>query len=182
MECSNEIYLEAKWLHRYTAYWDRLKKRLADLQKSLDQANQDFATQQSPETGLWGACYEESFFKLEATFLAMVQLQAQGKSPRIPVHLPPPFNAWPTSWQHFYGLLVSDIARTGVDNRGELGNISTIASLTYFKDYMQRYLNTEVMGLWNQAEPSAKLQLYRQLFSDYVDAWQDPTTTGVPGI
>ena len=69
MECSNEIYLEAKWLHRYTAYWDRLKKRLEDLQKSLDQVNQDFATQQSPETGLWGACYEQPFFKLEATFL-----------------------------------------------------------------------------------------------------------------
>jgi hypothetical protein len=176
MECSNEIYLEAKWLHRYTGYWDRLKKRLEDLQKSLDQVNQDFATQQSPETGLWGACYEQPFFKLEATFLALIQLQALGKTPRIPVHLPPPFNAWPTSWQHFYGLLISDIAHTGVDNRGELGNIATIASLTYLKDYMQHYLNTEVMGLWNEAEPGAKLQLYRQLFSDYVDAWQDPTT------
>jgi hypothetical protein len=146
MECSNEIYLEAKWLHRYTAYWDRLKKRLEDLEKSLDQADQDFTTQQSPETGLWGACYEQPLFKLEATFLALNQLQALGKSPRIPVHLPSPFNAWPTSWQHFYGLLVSDIAHTGVDNRGELGNIATIASLTYFKDYLQHYLNSEVMG------------------------------------
>ena len=35
MECSNEIYLEAKWLHRYTADWHRLDRRLDDLDKSL---------------------------------------------------------------------------------------------------------------------------------------------------
>jgi hypothetical protein len=32
------------------------------------------------------------------------------------------------------------------------------------------------MGLWNQVEPEEKLQQYRRLFSDYVDAWQDPIT------
>ena len=28
MECSNQIYLEAKWLYHYTAYWDRLERRV----------------------------------------------------------------------------------------------------------------------------------------------------------
>jgi hypothetical protein len=176
MECSNEIYLEAKWLYRYTAYWDRLKERLEKLDKSLSEVDQVFATQQSAETGLWGVCYEQPFFKLEATFLALTELQAEGKVPPIPVHLPFPFGAWPTALQHFYGLLVSDIAHTGLDNRGELGNIATIASLTYFKDYMQRYINKKVVGLWNQAEPDTKLQQYRQFFLDYVEAWQDPVT------
>src|SRR5262249_52781133 len=37
MECSNEIYLEAKWLHRYTADWDSLEKRLDALEMSLRQ-------------------------------------------------------------------------------------------------------------------------------------------------
>ena len=176
MECSNEIYLEAKWLYRYTAYWDRLKERLEKLDRSLSQVDQVFATQQSAETGLWGVCYEQPFFKLEATFLALTELQAEGKVPPIPVHLPFPFSAWPTALQHFYGLLVSDIAHTGLDNRGELGNIATIASLTYFKDYMQHYINKKVTGLWNQAESDAKLQQYRQFFLDYVEAWQDPVT------
>src|SRR4051812_23838231 len=27
MECSNQIYLEAKWFYHYTAYWDRLERR-----------------------------------------------------------------------------------------------------------------------------------------------------------
>jgi hypothetical protein len=35
MECASEIYLEAKWLQRYTAYWNDLKQRLDDLEKSL---------------------------------------------------------------------------------------------------------------------------------------------------
>src|SRR5215469_179027 len=61
MECSNEIYLEAKWLLRYTAEWRRLENRLDDLEKSLGQGNQEFATRQSPETGLWGPCYEQPF-------------------------------------------------------------------------------------------------------------------------
>jgi hypothetical protein len=176
LECSNEIYLEAKWLHRYTADWQRLKERLQELEKSLGRADQQFALQQSPDTGLWGACYQQPFFKLEATFLALIQMQELGKVPQIPVHLPPPFDSWPTSIQHFYGLLVSDVAHTGVDNRGELGNIATIASLTYFKDYVQQYLNSKVRGLWNQTEPEIKLRQYRQLFSNYVDAWQDQTT------
>src|ERR687898_1945671 len=50
MECSNQIYLEAKWFYHYTAYWDRLERRLDDFAKSLEQPDQVFATRQSPET------------------------------------------------------------------------------------------------------------------------------------
>jgi hypothetical protein len=121
-------------------------------------------------------CYQQPFFKLEATLLALIQLQELGEVPQIPVQLPSPFDTWPTSLQHFYGLLVSDIAHTGLDNRGELGNIATVASLTYFKGYMQQYLNRKVVGLWNQMEPESKLKLYQQMYYDYVDAWQDQTT------
>ena len=47
MECSNEIYLEAKWLHRYTTYWNELKERLDDLEKSMNDLDQNSATQLS---------------------------------------------------------------------------------------------------------------------------------------
>src|SRR5262249_42925186 len=147
MECSNEIYLEAKWLHRYTADWDSLEKRLDALEKSLRQRDQEFATHQAPETGLWGACYEHAFFKLEATVLALIQLAVIDEAPAFPIHLPPPFDKRATALVHFRSLLVSDIANTGVDNRGELGNIATIASLAYFKDYIQDFLNNKVLGL-----------------------------------
>ena len=35
MTCSNQIYLEAKWLYHYTAYWDRLENGLTILQGAL---------------------------------------------------------------------------------------------------------------------------------------------------
>jgi hypothetical protein len=175
MECSNEIYLEAKWLYRYTAYWDRLGSRLDDLAKSLNEPDQSFATRQSPETGLWGPCYEESFFKVEATALALIQLATIDEAPAFTIHLPPPFDARDTALVHFRSLLVSDIANTGVDNRGELGNISTVLSLAYFKDYIQDFLNNKVVGLpRNQGGPGAKSQEYRRNFFEYVAEWQDP--------
>src|SRR6516165_1237624 len=175
MECSNEIYLEAKWLHRYTAEWDRLEKRLDDLEKSLGQRDQEFATRQAPQTGLWGACYEHAFFKLEATFLALIQLAAMDEAPALPIHLPPPFDKRATALVHFRSLLMSDIANTGVDDRGELGNLGTVLSLAYFKDYIQDFLNNRVVGLpRNQGGPGAKTEEYRRKFSKYVVHWQDP--------
>ena len=176
MECSNEIYLEAKWLYGYTAYWDSLNRRLDDLAKSLDQPDQEFATRQSPETGLWGACYERPFLKLEATTLALIQLEAMGRAPAFPVHLPPPFDDHAATFERLRSLLVSDVANTGVDNRGELGNIATVAGLIYLKDYIQAYLNN-VTGLpRNESGSGIKTLEYRSHFYDYVQAWQDETT------
>src|SRR5215472_7537693 len=173
MECSNEIYLEAKWLRQYTAEWDGLERRLVDLAKSLDQPDQDFATHQSPETGLWGPCYERGFFKLEATILALIELADMGEAPRYAIHLPRPFDTHEAAWKHFRGLLVSDVAHQGIDNRGELANIGTVASLTYLKDYIQDYLNTKVAVLpRNQGGSGAKTQQYRMEFAKYIQAWQ----------
>src|SRR6516165_2766128 len=175
MECSSQIYFEAQWLRHYTADWPRLERRLADLAKSLDQPDQDFAAQQSSETGLWGACYEESFFKLEATVLALVELAEMDQAPEFAIRLPQPFDVRATAVAHFRGLLVSDIAHNGVDNRGELGNLSTVASLAHFKEFIQEYLNTKVVGLpRNEGGPGAQAQAYREEFRRYVQEWQDP--------
>src|SRR4051812_49283375 len=64
MECSNQIYLEAKWFYHYTPYWARLKRRLDDFEMSFKQPDQVFPPRQSAEAGLWGICYEQSFLKL----------------------------------------------------------------------------------------------------------------------
>src|SRR5260221_5301504 len=177
MECSNEIYLEAKWFYLYTAYWDRLERRFDDLTKSLEQPDQVFATRQSAETGLWGTCYEQSFFKLEASFLALIELEAMSEAPRFAIRLPPPFDTPLVALEHLRSLLVSDIAHTRMDHRGELGNIATVGSLAYFKDYLQNYLDNEVTGLpRSEGGAGAKTQEYTQAFSQFVKAWQDPAT------
>ncbi len=70
MACSTQIFLEAKWLYHYTALWPRLERQLERLAKSLANRDQEFATRQSPEDGSWGACHDEWFHKVEATFVA----------------------------------------------------------------------------------------------------------------
>jgi len=115
--------------------------------------------------------------KLEATAITLIEQEMMGEAPQFAVNLPPPFDTPLVAFEHFRDLLVSDIARTGVDHRGELGNITTIASLTYFKNYLQGYLNNEVEGLpRNEGGAGAKTQEYTQEFSRIVQAWQDPAT------
>ena len=36
LHCSQQLFLEAKWLLNYTAFWDRLDEKLARLELSLD--------------------------------------------------------------------------------------------------------------------------------------------------
>jgi hypothetical protein len=176
MECANQIYLEAKWLHRYTAFWTRLEHRLDDLAASLDHPDQAFAAEQSPTDGLWGACYEEPFFKVEATALALIELEGIGEKPRYAIRMPPPFDDPPEALEHVKRLLISDVAHTGVDHRGELGNIGTVASIAYFKEYLQDYLN-ETEGLpRNEGGPGARTGEYRTLLLDFIDGWQDPVS------
>lgn len=177
MECSNQIYLEAKWLYNYTAYWARLEERLDELEKSLEQPDQAFAADQSPETGLWGACYEEPFFKVEATILALLVLETMDESPGYAIHLPHPFDEPAEAMEHLRALLVSDIAHNGVDNRAELGNIGTVASLAYFKGYLQDYLNNRVVGLpRNQGGPGRRAAEYVSMFNRFISDWQDPAS------
>jgi hypothetical protein len=175
MECSNEIYLEAKWLHRYTTYWDELKGRLDDLEKSLNGLDQDFASRQSPDNGLWGPCYHRSFFKVEATMLALIQLETMGAVPQFPIRMPAPFDTFASAFAHFRSLLVSDIAHNGIDNRGELGNLSTVGSLAYFKAYLQSYLR-EIAGLPRNEGAGANAEENSKAFAKFIEAWQDPGT------
>jgi hypothetical protein len=176
MQCSNQIYLEAKWLQHYTTYWNELTRRLEDLATSLHEVDQDFATQQSAEAGLWGACYERSFFKVEATMLALIELETKGQIPRYEVHLPPPFDSFENSFEHFNSLLISDIARTGIDNRGELVNLSTVAALLYFKGQFRGYVR-EIVGLLAKDEnPDTRTLANSATFAKLIDDWQDPVT------
>ncbi|MFB3111063.1 MAG: hypothetical protein ACE10G_03425, partial [Gemmatimonadales bacterium] len=81
MECSNQIFLEAKWLYHYTAYWERLDRQLERLAQSLNEPKQHFAAKQSPEDGSWGVCHDEWFLKLEATYSALLDLYDKGGRP-----------------------------------------------------------------------------------------------------
>src|SRR5262249_49498188 len=143
----------------------------------LDVLDQSNATQQDAQTGLWGPCYERPFFKLEATTLALIELADLDEAPKFPIKLPAPFDSRASGFEHLQTLLISDVARPGLDGRGELGNITTVASLVHFKDYIQGYLNNKVAGIpRNEGGPGAKAEEYRAEFAAFIRAWQDPAT------
>ena len=67
--------------------------------------------------------------KLEATLIALIELEMVGQAPKFAINLPPPFDTPPAAFEHFRGLLVSDIARTGMDQRGQLAIPFTLGIL-----------------------------------------------------
>jgi hypothetical protein len=73
------------------------------------------------------------------------------------------------------GLVISDIAQSGRDNRAEIGGMTTIFSIGYFKDYLQDYLNHEVEGIpRNRGE--FPLASFVDAYEGFLVDWQDPET------
>lgn len=94
MACSNQIFVEAKWLYHYTADWPRLDRQLRRLETSLENPDQEFANRQSPEDGSWGVCYDEWFLRVEATFTALLaRLLPTGLASHAPAPEPRTFAA-----------------------------------------------------------------------------------------
>lgn len=174
MACSTQIYLEAKWLYHYTALWPRLERQLERLAESLENRDQEFATRQSPEDGSWGACHDEWFHKVEATFVAAHELYDKGLKPKYPIRLADRINSPHMLMDYLENLLISDIARTGIDHRAELGGMTTILSSVFFKEYLQDYL-AQVPGLpRNQGIYSA--EQFKDAYRPFLRNWQDPET------
>ena len=171
MECSNQIFLEAKWLYHYTAYWTRLDRQLERLAQSLNDTKQHFATKQSPQDGSWGLCHDEWFLKVEATYTALLDLYDKGERPAHPIALADQLKRPDRALAHFESLLVSDIAKTGIDRRSELGGLNTIAISNLFKPYLQDFLTNQVEGLPRHHYPAITFQT---ALAQFLQRWQDP--------
>ena len=175
MACSNQIFLETKWLYHYTADWVRLEAGLDRLEESLGNLDQAFAAEQSPEDGSWGPCHEEWFHKAEATFLGAHDLMERGQEPKYPISLFDRFNTPLKLREYLEGLLISDIAHTGRDNRAELGGMATLLSMAYFKDYLQEYLNESVEGIPRNQGIYPLISMLT-VYEEFIWDWQDPET------
>src|SRR5579871_1122007 len=175
MACSTQIYLEAVWLYRYRADWERLDRQLSRLNTSLNNPDQLFALAQSPEDGRWGICYDEWFMRAEATLGALDELYDEGRLPRHPVELSGRFRT-PTELRAYLDeLLVSDIGATGRDNRGELGNLTTTLTSSFFKAYLRTYLR-QVFGSGRSSQNADLQSSFESMYDDFLHRWQDPMT------
>ncbi|WP_208248864.1 hypothetical protein WGT02_04615 [Rhizobium sp. T1470] len=138
LQCSEQMYLEAKWLLGYTANWDALKDKLDRIERSLQDKTQDFATEQSPVDGFWGLCYDQWFMRVGATATAFGLLTSQGQPPRY--RLRPRLTTGRDLINYLQGLLISDIENTGIDHRGELSSVMTSYSTAAYKRDLQDVL------------------------------------------
>jgi hypothetical protein len=173
MACSNQIFLEAKWLYHYTTDWARLDRHLSHLAESLKDSNQAAALQQSRENGLWGPCYEEWFLRIEATFEALQGLYDRGRTPEYPIMDLGPLSTPEKFKNYIDSLLVSDIGTTGRDNRGELATITTVVTGASFKTYLIDFLSRELARSPNEVPQYAS---FAAAYEDILAKWQDPKT------
>jgi hypothetical protein len=146
LPCTYQLFLEAKWLYHNTAHWKRLDDQLERAKASLGQKDQDLASEQRPTDGFWGICLTSHFMRISVTLDAMEDLTRRGQQPRYSIRSAGAMDTDKKLLTRMQDLLLSDIARTGVNNRGELSSLITSISQAAFKPYL-RQIFTEAVQL-----------------------------------
>jgi hypothetical protein len=161
--CSRQIFLEARWLVLYSAYWDRIERRLHDLREMLGRiSDPPDAREQNKIDGSYDHCSEAWFLKLDSTIEEVENRGEHGEHPKDALQLLDRVNTPEKLRAYLDPLLVSDVAKTGLDNRFEL-NIAITA--------IERFIVGHV-GQVYPFPPGLKQALF-----DYEDKiWQDPET------
>ena len=170
--CSQQLYLEAKWLLQYTAHWDKLQDKLARIQASLAIKDQSFAARQSPVDGHWGVCHEEKFMRLAATIEGLAKLDLNGEKPHFGILAIAGIETGKQLIDRLTFLLTSDIANEGTDNRAELGSLTTSMALAAFKPDL-RSLFVESVDL---KEAEGVMDRLTEAFRFFLDGSQDHKT------
>ncbi|HEX4645237.1 MAG TPA: hypothetical protein VH598_06470, partial [Verrucomicrobiae bacterium] len=161
--CSRQIFLEARWLVLYSAHWDRIERRLRDLREMLSRpADPSDARQQIEADGSFDHCSETWFLKLDSTIEEVESRTENGETIQFPLKLLDRINTPEKLRAYLDSLLISDVRKTGIDNRFEL-NIAITA--------IERF----ILGHVKHDYPFPPG--LRQALFDYQDTvWQDPST------
>jgi hypothetical protein len=173
LSCSRQLFVEAKWLLGYTAWWDRLDQTLDALEASFELPDQAFASEALPLDGLFGLCNREYFIRIEATLEAYFVLADKGELPLFQ-RQPTPWARSPEALSTFLAdRLVSDIRSDGEDKRSRIGGLASILVATQRRDHVVELIRTTAAG-----EPLGddEKRAVRDALLDFIDAWQDPET------
>lgn len=171
LHCSQQMYLEAKWLHRYTAHWTRLEDKLKRIESSLGDDDQHFATRQLPTDGFWGICHDELIMRLSATLDGLENLRARGEPLQYRFRSPKVLDTAKKLLARLNDLLISDIANTGVNNRSELSSLITTLSQGVFKPHLR-----EILIKSDELHSSASPGSLTEAFRFFLNGAQDPKT------
>jgi hypothetical protein len=119
--CSRQIFLEVRWLVFYSAHWDEIERRLADLREMLSRpSDPPDAREQMEADGSYDHCSHAWFLKLDSTIEEVEDSGQRGEKPKYPLKLLERINSPEKLKSYLDSLLVSDVAKTGLDNRFEL--------------------------------------------------------------
>src|ERR1043166_2577874 len=125
--CSRQLFLEARWLVFYSAQWERIERRLHDLREMLSRASDPpDSREQNEADGSYDHCSEAWFLKLDSTIEEVEDRHERGQKPKFPLKLLDRINSPEKLRAYLDSLLISDVAKTGIDNRFEL-NIAITA-------------------------------------------------------
>jgi hypothetical protein len=170
--CSEQIFLEAKWLVTYTAWWVRMDDRLDDLKASFAVPDQQgFAAEPLPEDGFYAPCAQELVIRVEATLVNYFDLVARGLLPqaeREPLHGVRTLEGLSAFLERH---LISDIPATGEDLRSRSGGLASIIAAADKRDAVMEAVRTTVRGPDLTPEQA---DAWRALFNRFIDTWQDP--------
>jgi hypothetical protein len=161
--CSRQIFLEARWLVFYSAHWDHIEGRLRDLRQMLDRSGDPpDAREQIQADGSYDHCSDAWFLKLDSTIEEVEDRGERGRKPKFPLKLLDRINSPEKLRAYLDSLLISDVSKTGIDNRFEL-NIAITA--------IERFIVGHVGHVYD-FDPRLKQALF-----DFEDNfWQDPKT------
>lgn len=172
-QCSGQIFLEAKWLLGYTAWWSRLDARLDELEASFAVADQSFAAEPSPGDGFYGRCATEMFIRVEDTLVNYFELAEHGQVPAVERQPLEELRDPKKMTAFFEAHLISDIPETGEDHRSRLGGLASIIAAADKRDPVIEMARSTVRGPDLMPERAAEM---RAQFNYLVDWWQDPTS------
>lgn len=127
--CSHQILFELEGLLISSADFAFIDRRLADLAASLSKPEeQEKALQQDPRDGTWGACYDEWFLKVYASYDQIEKQEVKDQPAQRLPHFLDGVNTPGKLRAYFESIATSDVRATGVDHERELNEM--LSSLT----------------------------------------------------
>ena len=169
LQASQQYYIYAKWLARYTAHWKRLNRQMERLENSFLLPDQSYVASQSPEDGSWGWHYQEFHHKMDATIGRLYELAEEDRAPAYPLKFLHPLSSKRRMLSYLENLRISNIAETGRNQRDEFGGVISCLAQICFKPGLRDYVRRHV--------PELRLtDGYIKAFESFLDESQNPET------
>ena len=175
MRCAHQIFLEAKWLYHYTAYWERLNQTLDRLEERLKRANQSSSYKTALEEALTHTCYTERHQQENGAFEYIESLKEDSRPPSQIIKFWNDTFRTPTKLRDFLAsLVISNISKTGKDNRAEINAAITVFTAFFYKEHLLKVLSN-ILGTKAQ-DNSERVEQFKNIYKQFLSEFQDPET------